>query len=180
LCKKLGKDENPFQRTQKNHSGYSTTRIAMIASRFVVLFVCGFMQVAVTTYCMELVPPELRMPMRAFANWVLQVCLNFLTNPTNSSKGNARLVLTTVCYFSGGWRMAVLFSAICASPALIFIGFFPESPTWLYHKVCYLAFNQGYFLQGHFKALHRSEEKIARLSGEGKLGSFTLFTHGKR
>ncbi|KAH7718177.1 Protein K11D9.3 [Aphelenchoides avenae] len=87
-------------------------------------------------FLMETILPEQRMIVRGFVNW-----------------GNARIILTLVCFLFPHWRDASFACAAIIAPALvIIIAFFPESATWLNEK-------------GKFEKARKSDEKIARVGG---------------
>ncbi|KAH7712533.1 Protein K11D9.3 [Aphelenchoides avenae] len=105
----------------------------LLTARFIVGLACAPMTFI---FLMETILPEQRMIVRGFVNW-----------------GNARIILTLVCFLFPHWRDASFACAAVIAPALvIIIVFFPESATWLNEK-------------GEFEKARKSEEKIARVGG---------------
>ncbi|KAI1704139.1 sugar transporter domain-containing protein [Ditylenchus destructor] len=99
-------------------SGLSPNWLLFTVSRFFVGLSNGGTIVVVNTFVMEMLLPEQRISVRAFFNW-----------------GNARLMLTGLCFLFPDWRTASFACAICSLPALILVTFvFPESTTWLHSK----------------------------------------------
>ncbi|KAK0414682.1 hypothetical protein QR680_011567 [Steinernema hermaphroditum] len=116
-------------------SGLAPNWKVLLIVRFFIGLAVGGNIVVVCTFVMELLLPEQRMILRLFS-W-----------------GNARLMLTSICYFFPGWRKASFVFALISLPALLIVlFFFPESPTWLHNKQ-------------KVEDLQRSERKIAKIAG---------------
>ncbi|KAI1703511.1 sugar transporter domain-containing protein [Ditylenchus destructor] len=117
-------------------SGLSPNWLLFTVSRFFVGLSNGGTIVVVNTFVMEMLLPEQRISVRAFFNW-----------------GNARLMLTGLCFLFPDWRTASFACAICSLPALILVTFvFPESTTWLHSK-------------GKLDQMRTNEKRIAKIAG---------------
>ncbi|KAI1700125.1 sugar transporter domain-containing protein [Ditylenchus destructor] len=116
-------------------SGLSPTWQLLFACRFCVGLSIGALT-AVKTFVMEMVLPEQRISLQAFFNW-----------------GNARIMLTLICFLFPNWRTATVICAICVLPALYLLLFvLPESTTWLHHK-------------GKLEQMRASERTVAKIAG---------------
>ncbi|KAI1700123.1 sugar transporter domain-containing protein [Ditylenchus destructor] len=116
-------------------SALSPTWQLLFACRFCVGLSIGAIT-AVKTYVMEMVLPEQRIALRALFNW-----------------GNARIMLTLICYLFPNWRVASFVCAACSLPALILMLFvFPESTIWLHHK-------------GKLEQMRANERRVAKIAG---------------
>ncbi|KAI1710189.1 sugar transporter domain-containing protein [Ditylenchus destructor] len=116
-------------------SGLSPTWKVLFACRFCVGLSIGALT-AIKTFVMEMVLPEQRIYLQAFFNW-----------------GNARIMLTLICFLFPNWRTASIICAICVLPALYLMMFvLPESTTWLHHK-------------GKLEQMRANERIVAKIAG---------------
>ncbi|KAI1710191.1 solute carrier family 22 member 15 [Ditylenchus destructor] len=122
--------------TLSDHIGrLSPTWKVLFACRFCVGLSIGGLT-AVKTYVMEMVLPEQRIALRALFNW-----------------GNARIMLTLICYLFPNWRVASFICAACSLPTLFLMLFvFPESTIWLHHK-------------GKLEQMRANERRVAKIAG---------------
>uniref|UniRef100_A0A1I7YL87 MFS domain-containing protein n=1 Tax=Steinernema glaseri TaxID=37863 RepID=A0A1I7YL87_9BILA len=119
----------------------------LLIARFFVGLAAGGNSVVVCAFVMELLLPDQRIYLRGIFNWVSSRAMMF------GLQGNARLMLTSICYFFPEWRQSSIACAVAALPAFLIVLFvFPESPTWLHNK-------------HRMEEMRRSERKIARIAG---------------
>ncbi|CEF69213.1 Solute carrier family 22 member 15 [Strongyloides ratti] len=99
----------------------------LLICRFIIGLCNGGTMVVIFAYMNELLLSEQRMALRAFVSW-----------------GNARVVVTLLCFIFPNWRWASIACGIFALPAIIILVILlPESPTWLYNKKKFIEYRNS-------------------------------------